>query len=145
MVYVLFPGTAREALTFYADVFGGELTLHTNAGFSSGGPPGAVAHGVLNGPVTLAGADAEDRGKSIRFEGVMLSLLGTAEPALLHEWFSRLADGGLIVDPLAPKAWGASDGQVVDRYGLHWLIGYEPAEDAAETSVTEGGGPHEPR
>ncbi len=57
-VYLLFPGTAREALSFYAGVFGGELSLHTNADFGSGGAPNAIAHGVLNGVVTLSGADA---------------------------------------------------------------------------------------
>lgn len=126
-VYVLFPGTAREALTFYADVFGGELSLHTNRDFGSGGTPNAIAHGVLDGAVTLAGADADPPEKSIRMEGIMLSLLGAGEPELLHTWFRRLADGGRIVDPLGPKPWGASDGQVIDRFGLHWLIGYEPA------------------
>ena len=131
MVYILFPGTAREALTFYASVFGGELSLHTNREFGSGGAPDGIAHGILAGTVTLAGADADPPETSIRMEGIMLSLLGTAEPALLHKWFNRLASGGRIVDPLGPKPWGASDGQVVDRYGLHWLIGYDPAGQAA--------------
>lgn len=126
LVYVLFPATAREALTFYARIFGGELSLHTNAEFGSGGAPDAIAHGVLDGVVSLAGADADLPGTSVRMEGMMLSLLGTAEPARLHEWFDLLAANGRIVDPLGPKPWGASDGQVIDQYGLHWLIGYEP-------------------
>jgi PhnB protein len=29
------------------------------------------------------------------------------------------------VDGLQTRPWGASDGQVIDRYGLHRLIGYE--------------------
>ncbi|MCR1160614.1 VOC family protein [Paenarthrobacter sp. UW852] len=128
-IYVLFPGTAREALGFYAEIFGGELTLHSYQDFSrTDGPADAVAHGVLSGVVALAGADAAAGEKSVRIEGAMLSLLGAAEPAVLHEWFDKLADGGRIVDPLAQKPWGASDGQVVDRHGLHWLIGYEAAE-----------------
>ena len=57
----------------------------------------------------------------------MLSLLGTAEPAVLHEWFDKLSVDGSVLDPLSPKPWGASDGQVIDRHGLHWLVGYEPA------------------
>ena len=127
-IYVSFPGTAREALGFYADVFGGELSLYTYEEFSrSDGPPDAIAHGVLAGVVALAGSDAAAGQATVRFEGLMLSLLGTAEPAVLHEWFDRLADGGRVIDPLAPKPWGASDGQVMDRHGLHWLIGYEPA------------------
>ncbi|MFF1827935.1 VOC family protein [Paenarthrobacter sp. NPDC058040] len=126
-IYVLFPGTAREALGYYADVFGGEATLHTYAEFGrSDGPADAIAHGVLTGRVALAGADAADGETSFRTEGLMLSLLGTAEPATLHEWFHKLSDGGRVIDPLTPKPWGAIDGQVQDRHGLHWLIGYEP-------------------
>ncbi|MDQ0767627.1 PhnB protein [Pseudarthrobacter defluvii] len=130
-VYVSFPGTAREALGFYAAVFGGELSLHTNEDFGrTDGPPDAIAHGELSGTVALAGSDTPPGGTSVRLEGVMLSLLGTAEPEILHEWFNKLSSGGRVVDPLAPKPWGASDGQVIDRYGLHWLIGYEPGADA---------------
>ncbi|MET4639004.1 VOC family protein [Mycetocola sp. 2940] len=126
-IYLSFPGTAREALSFYADVFGGELSLHTNEDFGrSDGSPDAIAHGVLTGVVALAGSDAAAGEKPVRFEGLMLSLLGTAVPEVLHDWFDQLAVGGVVVDPLAPKPWGASDGQVIDRHGLHWLIGYEP-------------------
>jgi len=127
-LYLSFPGTAREALGFYAEVFGGELTLHTYQDFSrTDGPADAIAHGVLSGVVALFGTDAATGEKGFRIEGAMLSLLGAAQPPVLHEWFDKLAEGGRIVDPLAPKPWGASDGQVIDRYGLHWLIGYEPA------------------
>lgn len=126
-IYVSFPGTAREALGFYADVFGGELALFSYEQFSrSDGPPDAIAHGELRGAVALAGSDAAAGENSVRCEGLMLSLLGTADPATLHEWFDKLAVGGRVVDSLAPKPWGASDGQVIDRHGLHWLIGYEP-------------------
>ncbi|WP_104044199.1 VOC family protein [Arthrobacter sp. ZGTC412] len=125
-IYVSFAGTAREALTFYAEVFAGELSLHTYRDFGrSDGPPDAIAHGVLTGTVAMAGSDAAAGERTVRLEGVMLSLLGTAEPDVLHSWFDQLAVGGEVVDPLAPKPWGASDGQVVDRHGLHWLIGYE--------------------
>lgn len=126
-LYVYFPGTARAALNFYADVFGGELSLHTYEDFGrSDGPPDAIAHGVLSGAVALAGSDAAAGQPSVRFEGIMLSLLGAAEPEVLHGWFSKLSAGGTVVDPLSPKPWGASDGQVIDRHGLHWLVGYEP-------------------
>ncbi len=62
----------------------------------------------------------------MRLEGVSLSLLGTAKPEVLHSWFDRLAESGTVIDPLEPKPWGATDGQVLDRYGLRWLVGYEP-------------------
>ena len=33
--------------------------------------------------------------------------------------------GGRVLDDLQKRPWGASDGQVIDRYGLRWLIGFE--------------------
>lgn len=128
ILYLMFPGNAREALEFYASVFGGELHLHTYEAFSrTDGPVDAIAHGVLdNGPVLLFGSDAGSVETSVRIEGAALSLLGTADPQVLHGWFDRLAAAGTIIDPLGPKPWGATDGQVLDQYGLRWLIGYEP-------------------
>jgi PhnB protein len=125
--YIRFPGTAREALSFYADVFGGSAQLHTFAEFGrDDGPGDAVAHGYLvDGPVALFGADAAGDEPAVRCEGMMLSLLGTADASRLRQWFSRLSEGGRVVDDLQQRPWGASDGQVVDRYGLHWLIGFE--------------------
>lgn len=58
----------------------------------------------------------------------MLSLLGTAAPSALRRWFSDLSEGGQVIDDLQRRPWGASDGQVIDRYGLHWLIGFEGDE-----------------
>ena len=128
--YVHFPGTARAALTFYAEVFGGGAELHTLQEFNrTDGPPDAIAHGSLvDGPVALFGADAVGDEPPFRAEGVMLALLGTAGPATLRTWFARLAEGGRVVDDLQTRPWGASDGQVIDRYGLHWLIGFEGDE-----------------
>ena len=56
--YLSFPGTAREALTFYQGVFGGELVLNTLADFGrEDGPADAIAHGMLQGPVELFASD----------------------------------------------------------------------------------------
>lgn len=135
--YVLFPGTARDALSFYGEVFGGTVELHSFEEFHrTDGAPAAIAHGgIHSGPVRLFGADASGAEVPVRTEGLMLSLLGTAEPSVLREWFARLSEGGRIVDPLQRRAWGAFDGQVVDRFGLHWLVGFEEddAGDVAES------------
>ena len=128
--YVLFPGTAREALTFYGDVFGCTVVLHTFAEFNrTDGPADAIAHGGLTGgAVGLSGADVSGDERPVRTEGLMLALLGTADPPTLRSWFSRLSEGGQVVDDLQERPWGASDGQVIDRYGLRWLIGFEGDE-----------------
>lgn len=125
-LYVLFPGVAREALEFYHGVFGGELEMHTYADFSrADGPADAIAHGMLSGPVSLFGSDAGADEDGFAMTGGMLALLGAADPATLHQWFEALAEGGRVLDPLVKRSWGATDGQVMDQFGLRWLIGYE--------------------
>ncbi len=124
--YLHFPGTARAALTFYRDVFGGDLVLNTYGDFGrDDGPADAIAHGMLNGPVALFAADAGPGDTPLKLEGVMFSLLGTAEPDTLGGWFAALSDGGTVIDPLQLRPWGDHDGQVADRFGVTWLIGYE--------------------
>jgi PhnB protein len=125
--YIQLPGTAREALSFYADVFGGEARLNTFADFGrTDGPPDAVAHGYLeNGPVPMFAADVAGGESPFQAQGLMFALLGTAEPAVLRTWFAELSAGGTVLDELQLRPWGAHDGQVIDRYGLRWLIGFE--------------------
>ena len=128
--YLHFPGSARDALTFYGEVFGCAVQLHTFAEFNrADGPADAIAHGYLTGgPVALFGADVTADEPPFRSEGMMLALLGTATPSTLRDWISRLSKGGRVVDDLQTRPRGGSDGQVIDRYGLHWLIGFEDDE-----------------
>jgi len=128
--YFHFRGTARDALAFYGGVFGCSVQLHTYDEFNrTDGPGDAVAHGYLvDGPVALFAADVTDAEPAFHCEGMMLSLLGTADPSTLRSWFSGLSEGGRVVSDLERRPWGASDGQVIDRFGLHWLIGFEGDE-----------------
>ena len=125
--YLHLPGTAREALDFYGAVFGCRVQLHTFAEFGrTDGPASAIAHGYLaDGPVTIFAPDVSGTEPPLRSEGIMLSLLGTASASTLRRWFSELSDGGRVIDDLRARDWGAFDGQVIDRYGVHWLIGFE--------------------
>lgn len=122
--YLILDGTAREALSFYQRIFGGDLALNTNADFGLPGTPDAIAHGMLTGPVTIFATDAGEGDASLRLDGLLFALLGTAEPPVLQGWFDQLAQGGEIVNPLQARPWGDHDGQVRDRFGVTWLIGY---------------------
>jgi PhnB protein len=128
--YLHLPGTARQALAFYGDVFGCGVQLHTLDEFNrTDGPAEAIAHGYLvEGPVALFAADVTGDEPAFRCEGMMFALLGAADPSTLRRWFSGLSDGGRVVSELQRRPWGASDGQVIDRFGLHWLIGFEGDE-----------------
>lgn len=127
--YLRFDGQAREALDFYAEVFGGEAELYTFGQFGrDDGDPAAIAHGILTGPVELFASDAGAGESALRVDGLTFSLLGTADNATLTGWFEALAVGGEVIDPLQVRAWGDTDGVVRDRFGVPWLIGYEGAD-----------------
>ena len=125
--YLLFPGTAADALGHYATIFGSETRLFTYADAGrADGPGDAIAHGMLvNGPVELAGADAAAGESTVEMSGMFFSLLGAAEPETLASWFAALAEGGTVIDPLQKRPWGDHDGTLVDRFGVPWLIGYQ--------------------
>lgn len=124
--HLSFPGTARQALTFYQGVFGGEPVLNTLADFGRGdGPDDAIAHGMLRGAVEMFAADAAHDEPSLRLEGCLFSLLGTTDSGTFEAWFAALCDGGTEIDPLQLRPWGDHDGQVTDRFGVRWLIGYQ--------------------
>ncbi|MCC9054828.1 VOC family protein [Microbacterium sp. F2E] len=109
--YLHFDGTARAALEFYRDVFGGEIVLHTSAELGrDDGPADAVAHGMLQGPVELFASDTAPGEETTVLRGIQFATF--------------VADGG-VLDPLALKPWGDHDGQVRDRFGVTWLIGYQ--------------------
>ena len=89
--YLQLPGTAREALDFYAEVFGATVEVHTNAEFGADGPADHVAHGLLvDGPVQLYAADGEP---GFRSEGLMFALRAapTPRPLLVGSRLSPMA------------------------------------------------------
>jgi len=125
--YFQFPGTAREALSRYHELFGGELKMWTYAEFArTDGPADAIAHGTLDGPISVYGSDAAEGEDSFTSTGFFLSVLGGGDAETSHRWFDALSEGGTVLDPLQLRPWGDWDGQVRDRFGVTWLIGYQP-------------------
>jgi PhnB protein len=79
--YIHFAGDARQALSFYADVFGGSAQLHTFAEFNrTDGPAEAIAHGCLgDAPIELFASDTAGDEPAFKSQGLMFSLLGAAD------------------------------------------------------------------
>ena len=126
--YFQFPGTARAALTRYQEIFGGELTSWDYSAFGrTDGPADAIAHGELSGVVSVFAADAAEGEASFTSTGFFLSVLGGGDAETSQRWFDALSEGGEVLNPLQQRPWGGFDGQVRDRFGVTWLIGYEPA------------------
>jgi PhnB protein len=123
--YLSFDGNGREALNFYRSVFGGELTVNTFGDFGGGDPAIAdkVMHGQLETPAgyTLMASDiAPNMGPLTPSNSITISLSGDDHE--LSGYFEKLADGGKVTMPLEKQMWGDVFGQLVDKFGIAWMV-----------------------
>jgi PhnB protein len=138
--YISFRGTAREAMTFYQSVFGGELALSTFSDYSmpviGEDEADLIMHGQLEAPggLTLMGADTPSSMELPDASNISISLSGDDEAELRGYW-DKLAEGGTVAMPLQQAEWGDAFGQLTDRYGVSWLVNIAPAPQAAPGEV----------
>lgn len=124
--YLNFQDDAREAMTFYQSVLGGELTISTFADFHASDDPAErekVMHSRLetaDGFVLMA-SDTPNRMQFEGQKGVAVSISGDDEGKLRGYW-EKLSDGGTVEMPFEPAPWGAVFGMCVDKFGTSWLI-----------------------
>jgi PhnB protein len=113
--YLFFKGNCKEAMEFYKNVFGGELTMQTMADT----PKEAQMHASLKGPVNLMASDSSMA--SDKTAKVELSLGGTDE-AQMRKIFDGLAEGGKVRMPLEKQFWGDVFGNLTDKYSVDWMM-----------------------
>jgi PhnB protein len=124
--YLSFQDNAREAMTFYQSVFGGDLTVSTFADFHASEDPAEqdkVMHSQLETPdgLVLMGADTPAAMEYQPQAGVSVSLSGDDEARLRGYW-ERLSEGGTVTMPFEQAPWGATFGMCVDRFGTSWMV-----------------------
>jgi PhnB protein len=123
--YVQFDGNAREAMEFYRDVFGGELTLNSFADFGSDDP--AIADKTMHAQLetergfTLMASDAAPGMAYRPGTNVAISLSGDDGDELRAYW-DKLSSDGTVAVPLAKQMWGDEFGMCVDRFGIQWMV-----------------------
>ena len=123
--YIAFPGTAREAMEFYKTVFGGTLKLNTFGEFGAPEPDLAdkVMHAQLetDADYTIMASDTAPGMELTAGSTITISLSGDDAEALRGYW-EKLAEGGLVTMPLEKQMWGDEFGQLVDRFGIAWMV-----------------------
>lgn len=124
-----FRGQAREALTYYQSVFGGDLALATYADIHSVETPETADHiafGRVSGDdgfdlmaYDVQPSKAYDPGENAFY----VTLQGTDVDEITTRW-DALADGArTILIPLAPAPFAPLYGMLTDRFGITWIIG----------------------
>jgi PhnB protein len=124
--YLNFKDTAREAMTFYQSVLGGELTVSTFAELQADvqeAEKDKVMHSQLETPdgLLLMAADTPSHMEYRPQAGFSVSLSGDDEEKLGGFW-ERLSDGGTVLVPFEKAPWGDTFGMCLDRFGTTWLV-----------------------
>ncbi|TVU66430.1 VOC family protein [Paenarthrobacter nitroguajacolicus] len=126
--YISFRDNAREAITFYESVFGGELNISTFGDYQASQDPAEadkVMHSMLETPggLTLMAADTPNGMEYNPGDNVSVSLSGEAsDEAELRGYWEKLIDGGSVTVPLELAPWGDAFGMCVDKFGIAWLV-----------------------
>jgi PhnB protein len=134
-VYLNFPGTTEEAMTFYASVFGSEVTGLMRMGEIPDGPPLAdgeqdkVMHcelEILGGTVLMATDMLESLDQHQQVGNNVTLNLEPDDLAETQRLFDALSEGATDIAPLAPMFWGSHWGCCLDRYGIRWMFNSPP-------------------
>lgn len=126
--YISFPGNAAEAMSYYAEIFGGTAQImkygdNPMEGMPFTPPADAVAHAQLEGPVPLAGGDSMAENPDpldIHNYSFLLFFDSVDEAQGTIEKFT--STGGKVEMPFERAPWGDHYGQIVDKFGVLWAL-----------------------
>ena len=127
--YLTFNGNCREAMMFYKECLGGELSLQIVGGspIESEMPRESkqkILHSSLvNDNLVLLASDIVEKDKLIKGNTISLSLNCTSEEEI-QSYFSKLSEGGQIAHPLH-QFFAGTMGALTDKFEKDWLLYYE--------------------
>jgi PhnB protein len=123
--YINFQGHAREALEFYHDALGGEVTLlaaNPQGPPKEAGPDDSIMHGlVASDGLVIMGSDGHPDYPASIGDNMAIALSGSDHERLSLA-FEKLSAGGTVKQPLKSESWGAYFGYFVDKFGINWMF-----------------------
>jgi PhnB protein len=136
--YLRFNGNCNEAMTFYKDCLGGELTIQKigespMAGNMPQQMQDKIMHSTLiNEGFTIMASDLCDENGLVKGNDVSLMLDCNSEEEI-RATYKKLSIGGKKTHPLEVTFWNALFGDLTDKFGINWLLHYQ-LENPAQVS-----------
>jgi PhnB protein len=119
--HINFNGNAEEAFTFYKSIFGGEFAkiIRLKDMASPDFPVDEKDENkILYIALPIGVNERENRSK------ISISAESKQEADTL---FNGLSAGGEIEMPIADSPWGSYFGMFRDKYGIEWMVDFDPA------------------
>ncbi len=135
--YVMFSGNAEEAFDFYKSVFGGAFAVVVRFKDMPADPNHPTAESDANkimhialpiGKNVLMASDVPEKNMAGKVDSdnkffVSISAESKEEAGKL---FNGLSAGGKIEVPIADSPWGTYFGMFADKYGIQWMVDFDP-------------------
>lgn len=123
--YLGFRDNAREAMTFYQEVFGGDLSLSTFGEMGQPDSPEAdkIMHARLETDTGFI-LMASDTPSEMQYDGgssISISVSGDDAESLRGYW-TALSDGATVIMPMQKQMWGDEFGMLTDKFGVGWMV-----------------------
>ena len=128
--YLFFDGRCEEAIAFYREVLGAEVTMLTRfkdspqphqAGMIPPGAEDKIMHADIRIGDTKVLASDGGCGGQPNFQGFALSLT-LSDEAEADRLFAALSDGGQVRMPLGKTFFSPRFGMCADRFGVAWMV-----------------------
>jgi PhnB protein len=131
--YVNFNGNCREAVAFYAEVFGADSPEMM---FYSDMPPDPDFPVTEDMKKLVMHTELKFAGGSVMFSdiapgspfaaGDSISIMVSSKDAeVLRRYWERLKEGGTVAMELGPQFWSSLYGFVTDKFGVGWHLDLE--------------------
>jgi PhnB protein len=133
--YINFNGNAEEAFTFYKSVFGGEFAkILRFKDISSPEFPvteneaNKIMHIALpiGKNILMANDVPESMGRTNENENRSKISISAESKEEADRLFNGLTVGGQIEAPIGDSPWGSYFGMFRDKYGIEWIIDFDP-------------------
>jgi|ERR1700754_2344410 len=137
--HINFNGNAEEAFTFYKSVFGGEFAKIIRFKDLSGPEfpvPEKEAHKIMHIALPIgkenflmANDVPESMGRTNENENRSKIYINAESRAEADKLFNGLSAGGQIEGPIGDSPWGSYFGCFRDKYGIEWIINFDPRDN----------------
>lgn len=129
-IYVYFNGNCREAVSYYADIFGvqvGNITTYEELGFENLTEEGKKRIGHTEIYYTkekyIMFADTQESDPIVVGRGFDLTINDTYEKC--QEMFNKFKEKGEVVMDFTPTQWTSGYGIIKDLFGIKWQFSAE--------------------
>lgn len=127
--YLNFDGQCREAMTFYKECLGAELTLQKisespMAAQMSSEATNHILHSTLTRKGVLLMMASDMMGANVRRGNSVALCLNCGSHDEIDAFFEKLSAGGQVRTPLHQSFWGATYGELTDKFGIDWMLNY---------------------